>query len=549
MPAALLGCGSHAQAPSTVTVAVDATAAGTPLERVWAFHGYDEINDTTTAEGSALLRAIVAAHTAPVHVRNHFLFNTGDGTPAPKWGSTNVYREDAGGNAIYDWTLTDGILDTITAAGALPFVELGFMPEALSTHPSPYRNASTTALNGGCFYPPTDYAKWGSLVSTWAAHASARYPDVAATWLWELWNEPDSAYWHGTFDDYATLYDHTESALHAVIPDAPLGGPAVIEAGGDFLPQFLAHCATGTNAATGGTGTRLDLVTFHAKGGVAVAGDHVQMDLGNQLRLHRAGFEAVAAFPQLAQTPIYITEADPDGCAACAADVIPGAAYRNSTAYGAYEVAMMKHTLDLEARVGVRLGGVLTWAFTFPGTPYFAGYRALATNGIELPVMGAFELLGRLAGTRLPLTSSGARPLDDILANGVRGAADVDAIAARDGATIQVLVWNYHDDLVSAAATPVHLAIAMPETSGVRVSHLRVDDAHGDAHAVWVSQGMPASPSPAQIAALQAAMDPAPLVPAATVAVGADGSVVLDFDLPRFAVSLITLVPVDLLTN
>ena len=63
---------------------------------------------------------------------------------------------------------------------------------------------------------------------------------------------------------------------------------------------------------------------------------------------------------------------------------------------------MMKHTLELEAAMGVKLGGVLTWAFTFPGTPYFAGYRALATNGINLPVMGAFKLLGRLAGTACP---------------------------------------------------------------------------------------------------------------------------------------------------
>jgi hypothetical protein len=30
------------------------------------------------------------------------------------------------------------------------------MPEALSTTPNPYRNSSTTALDGGCFYPPRD---------------------------------------------------------------------------------------------------------------------------------------------------------------------------------------------------------------------------------------------------------------------------------------------------------------------------------------------------------------------------------------------------------
>ncbi len=530
-----------------MTVTVDATAAGPPLERVWPFHGYDEINYTTTPEGAALLGALAAAHVAPVHVRSHFLFNTGDGTPAMKWGSTNVYTEDAGGNPIYDWTLTDGILDTITVAGARPFVELGFMPEALSTHPAPYRNASTIALNGGCFYPPTDYAKWADLVRAWATHANGRYPDVAAGWLWELWNEPDSAYWHGTFDEYARLYDHTEAALHAVLPEAPLGGPAVVAPAGDFLPQFLEHCATGANAVTGAAGTRLDVVTFHAKGGVAVVGDHVQMDLGNQLRLHRAGFRAVAAFPQFAQTPIYITEADPDGCAACSASEIPGGAYRNSTAYGAYEIAMMKHTLDLEAQVGVNLGGVLTWAFTFPGTSYFPGYRALATNGINLPVMSAFELLGRMAGTRVPLTSSGARTLDDVLANSVRGQPDVDGMATLDGAMIQVLLWNYHDDIVMAASAPVRLAITVPPSFGssVRVSHLRVDESHGDAYTVWLAQGMPATPTAEQIAALRAAMDPAPLVPDATVAVAADGIVALDFELPRFGVSLLTIAPGD----
>ena len=543
--AGALACSSDARAPATVNITVDATAAGTALERVWPFHGYDEINYTTTPEGSALLGAIAAAHTAPVHVRSHFLFNSGDGTPAMKWGSTNVYSEDAGGNPIYDWTLTDGIMDTLTAAGAFPFVELGFMPEALSTHPAPYRNASTIALNGGCFYPPTDYTKWAELVRAWAAHADGRYPDVASSWLWELWNEPDSAYWHGTFDEYARLYDHTEAALHAVISDAPLGGPAVVAPAGDFLTQFLEHCATGTNAVTGATGTRLDLVTFHAKGGTAVAGDHVQMNLGNQLRLHRAGFDAVAAFPQFRQTPIYITEADPDGCAACSASDVPGGAYRNSTAYGAYEIAMMKHTLELEAQVGVKLGGVLTWAFTFPGTSYFAGYRALATNGINLPVMSAFTLLGRLAGTRVLVTSSGSRPLDDVLANGVRGQSDIDGMATLNGDAIQVLLWNYHDDIVAAAATPVHLTITVPASFGsrVRVSHLRVDESHGDAYTVWVAQGMPASPTAEQIAALRAAMHPAPLIPEATVAVPAGGVVALDFDLPRFGVSLLTIAP------
>lgn len=547
MLALTLGVASAAGAETAavVNVTVDGASAGTPLNPVWPFFGFDEINYTTSSEGRQLLGALATANRSPVHVRSHFLFNTGDGTPALKWGSTNVYTEDAAGNPVYTWDLSDGIMDAITESGAFPFVELGLMPRALSTRPDPYPNSSPSMLDGGSVYPPKDYEKWASLVRTWALHANARYPNVAASWLWELWNEPDIPYWNGTVEEYAKLYDYTESALHDAIPDAPLGGPAVAGPGGIFFRRFLEHCAKGTNAVTGNTGTRLDLVTFHAKGGVDLINDHVQMNLGSQLRLHRTGFATVAAFPAFKSTPIYVTEADPDGCAACPVSSTPANAYRNSPAYGAYELAMMKHSIELESKVGVKLGGLLSWAFTFPGTPYFAGYRSLTTNGIDLPVLGAFKLLGRLSGTRLPLTSSAALALDELLMNSVRDQPEIDGIATRDDDTLQILVWNYHDDLVDAPVSRVHLTVALPTNVGpsVRVSHLRVDESHGDAYTTWLAQGMPANPSSAQVGALQRSMAPQPLVPDETVSVSSSGSVTLDFDLPRFGVSLVTLRP------
>lgn len=535
----------RAQSAAIANVTVDGAATGTPLEPIWPYFGYDELNYTTTEEGRALIQQLVAAQKSRVYLRSHFWLNSGDGTPAMKWGSTNVYSEDAGGAPVYDWRLTDEILDAIDAAGASPFVELGFMPQALSTRPAPYRSSSPKLLDGGCFYPPTDYDKWAELQRAWARHASDRYRNAAADWRWELWNEPDIGYWHGTFEEYAKLYDFTESAIHEVLPEAKLGGPAVAGAAGRFLRDFLEHCANGTNAVTGETGTRLDLVTFHAKGGVLLRGDHVEMDLGSQLRIHRAGFEAVAAFPRLLHTPIYITEADPEGCAACPPSEAPENAYRLSPAYGAYELSMMKRSLELEQQLGVELGGVLTWAFTFPGTPWFAGYRSLSTNGIQLPVLGAFQLLGSLAGQRLPLSSSGAHSLDQILADGVRADADVDGMATRDGDVIDVLVWSYHDDLLAAAATPVHLSVQLPASWGgrARISHRRVDETHGDAYAAWVAQGKPASPSSAQLAELRQQMRPALLEPEMTVVSNTDGAAVLDFDLPRFGISLVTLAP------
>ena len=46
-------------------------------------------------------------------------------------------------------------------AGVRPIVELGFMPEALSRHPTPYRHDFPKGdVFTGWSYPPKDYAKW-----------------------------------------------------------------------------------------------------------------------------------------------------------------------------------------------------------------------------------------------------------------------------------------------------------------------------------------------------------------------------------------------------
>jgi hypothetical protein len=92
----------------------------------------------------------------------------------------------------------------------------------------------------------------------------------------------------------------------------------------------------------------------------------------------------------------------------------------------------------------------------------------------------------------------------------VRTEPTIDGMAALDADTLRVLMWNYHDDLVAVAPTPVQLAVKVPVSFGakVRVSHTRVDETHGDAYTAWVAQGSPANPSPTQIAALEQAMIP-----------------------------------------
>jgi len=89
--------------------------------------------------------------------------------PRFKWGSTGAYDETPDGKAIYSWTILDGIFDTYLERGVRPYVEIGFMPKALSSKPEPYQHhwtprAKYDEIFTGWAYPPKDYDKWREIV-------------------------------------------------------------------------------------------------------------------------------------------------------------------------------------------------------------------------------------------------------------------------------------------------------------------------------------------------------------------------------------------------
>lgn len=361
-------------------------------------------------------------------------------------------------------------------------------------------------------------------------------------WWWQLWNEPNIHYWQGTFEEYTKLYDFTEAALHEVLPDAVLGAPHTVGPRGDFLRRFLEHCATGTNHVSGKKGTRLDYVGFHSKGSTRIVDGHVRMDLAGNLVMNREAFATIASFDGFRGTPIIIGECDPEGAAALSSRAHPPNGYRNGSAYAAYEVALMKHTIDLAERAGVNLKGVLTWAFLFDGKDAFEGFRTLSTGGIHKPVLNAFKLLGRLQGGRVSLESSGALGARGIIRRRARERPDIDglAVATREGA--QVLLWNYHDDLVDAPEAPIRLAVEVPDEASrrVQVTHWRIDGTHSNAHTVWQQLGRPARPNSSQMENLRKAHELDLLEPPRYLDVS-EGRVDLRFSLPRHGVSLVEL--------
>ena len=533
-----------------VAVRVEAGAGLGAFRPIYSFFGYDEPNYTYMKDGRKLLSELAALSPVVVHVRAHNMLTSGDGVAALKWGSTNAYTEDAAGRAVYDWTIVDRIVDTYVERGMKPMIEVGFMPEALSVKPQPYRHFWDPSqpyrnIYAGWAHPPKDYSKWAALVSEWVKHSMARYGrEEVATWYWEVWNEPDIAYWQGTPEEYHKLYDYTADAIKRVLPAIRVGGPTSTgpagEKAGKFLREFLEHVVRGKNYATGGVGAPIDYITFHAKGRPKVVDGHVQMGSEFQLRDIDRGFGIVASFPELKGKPIIIGESDPEGCAACSVRFNPQNAYRNGTMYSSYTAATFARKPELAAKHGVNLTGAVTWAFEFEDQPYFDGFRDLATNGIDKPVLNVFRMMGMMGGERVKAESSGARGVEEMVAGGVKASADVGAVATRGARVVNVMAWNYHDDDVAAPAAEVALTVGgLPgEARRVLVTHYRVDGEHSNAYEVWKKMGAPQKPTKEQYARLEAAgqleMAGSPVWMTAK-----GGAVELGFALPRQGVSLV----------
>jgi xylan 1,4-beta-xylosidase len=548
----LLALGAIAAAVPAVAqpvfIRVDAGKPMGAIRPVWSFFGHDEPNYTYMKDGRKLLSEIAALSPVPVYMRVHSLLVTGDGEAALKWGSTNAYTEDAAGRPVYDWTITDRIFDTYMERHMKPLVQIGFMPEALSSHPEPYRHHWKPGDNyndiyTGWAYPPKDYPRWAELVYQWVTHCVRKYGRAEVeSWLWEVWNEPNIGYWKGTPEEYWKLYDYSADAVKRALPTARVGGDDSTGPGSAgaaaFLRNFLEHAVHGTNYVTGKTGSPLDFVSFHAKGAPRFVEGNVVMGIEKQLQDLAGGFEIVASIPELKDKPIIVGESDPEGCAACSSRVYPQNAYRNGVMYASYTAAVMPRHLDLAAKHGVNLLGAVTWAFEFEDQPWFDGFRDLATNGVDKPVLNVFRMLGMMTGRRVAAVSTGAAPLESLLHAGAKQVPDVNAMATVDEHSAAVLVSNYHDSSRPGPAALVELSIAGLPRGRVLVQHFRVDDQFSNSFEAWKRMGSPSQPSPEQYALLEAAgqLQSAKSPRWENIA---DGPLLASFDLPLHGVSLI----------
>jgi xylan 1,4-beta-xylosidase len=500
-------------ASAAVSVRVDASRDVGPLEHSWetlinsenlsySLNANSAKNQPNGGEGLLAENRMLHDSIGFRYIRAHGIF----------LDDLQVYREDASGSPVYDWTRVDSLYDRLLSDGLKPFVELSFMPGALAANPG-----QTIFAYKAITSPPKSYVKWGALVREFAKHLLDRYGQrEVESWYFEVWNEPDlhmplfGDFWHGSSDAYFQLYDYAAEALKSVDPRIRVGGPAA--ATPDFVEQFLRHIRAGRNLLT--VREPLDFLSFHM----------YSAPLPNwRPLLQRLGF---------GDLPIFCTE------------------WGVSTRYGEavndlpYGAAWLVRVL-IESNEFVSLNGYWTGSeYSDEGAPpgkfFHGGFGLLGFDLIRKPRYWAYFLLHELGTTRVALDGSGAA-----------FGALVNGLATRsEGDGLRVLLTNVSYEQTRSSGDPalsqrVELNVCgLMASRNYVVRHFRVDETHSNVYAAWRSIGSPDWPDRAQLGELHRRDTLELLVPVQRLTADASGRISLSFEMPMPSLSMIELIPV-----
>ncbi|MDR0710390.1 MAG: hypothetical protein LBF77_10020 [Spirochaetaceae bacterium] len=426
------------------------------------------------------------------YVRFHGLFD--DDMSVLLKGGTLLAREE--GDFVLSFTNTDSIFDFLLSIGMKPFIELGFMPSALSS------GSCTIFHYQSHTSPPDDYGKWQWLVEQFTAHCVERYGlGEVRQWFFEVWNEPNlgspdspMGFWGGTKEDYFKLYTRAAAGVKKVDPRLRVGGPATSDAA--WIKEFVQYCRD--------SGTPVDFVSTHnyptdfavgyrhgsgkklfdpgelAKSAAMtpeqraeMIREFIQQDQDKWRIVPRGILTAFCreAREEAAGLPLYYTEWN------------SGGGIESDGPFGASFI--LKTCLDNHGLAE----GYSYWTFTdifeeqgMPHTPFHGGFGLLNLQGIPKASYRAFEILHRL-GNELYETKL------------AEGTVDVYAVKKAESACIQILAVNHQSLGQGISTEDVAIRVSgLPAFAEARVE--QIDGNHGNALGRWRELGSPDYPSP-----------------------------------------------------
>ncbi len=436
---------------------IDCASTGSDFTHYW---------ETVVGSGHALLalRADWQAQVKLAHEELGFRYVRFHGILCDDMG-TLINQNDS---LLYSFHNADVILDYLVSIGMRPFVELSFMPRALSS------DGNTVFHYKANINPPRDLEQWTTLIGKLISHWLERYgADEVRQWFFEVWNEPNlDAFWSGTQDDYFEFYRHTAAAVKQVDGQLRVGGPAT--AANAWIDDFLTFCRDGQ--------VPVDFVSTHHYPTDAFGnpGD----DTVTQLSKSRIGVlreQIVEVRRQAGELPIYYTE----WCTSSN----PRDTLHDDPYAAAYIVKVVMEQQGLVQGYGY-------WTFSdifeenyFPSVPFHGGFGLMNIHGIAKPSWRAFELLHDLGDEQLAVEGEHAT---------------VSVWAVRDSKGMTVVLTNLVLPRHEIATESVRLELT-GSTAQAEAKLRRIDESHACARSSWQVLGEPDYPTPSQVSEMQRA--------------------------------------------
>ncbi len=300
---------------------------------------------------------------------------------------------------------------------------------------------------------------------------------------------------------------------------------------------------------SGKTGTALDFITFHVKGG-GYGADPLHRkqkppSVKQILRDTQTGYDAISHYPTLNKLECILSEIDPDGWAAGGAWDNANLNFRNTEYYPSFVAASFDKVSRFarEKKWDLRL---LSWAFMFVGERCFEGTRTFSTQGIDKAILNLYRMYAQMGDQEVLFESSTSKnPMNYTDSNGYGESPDISGFATLSGGQrLAVLIYNHHDDWEMDEPYDIEVTIdnAPFDTQDVILHHFRIDQNHSSAYAEWVRQGRPMYPDPGQREAMKARdglefLEPPRILPVT------DEILRLNFSLPVHGISLLIFEP------
>jgi xylan 1,4-beta-xylosidase len=490
-----LGLITLAQSTNRRSITVDANAVKGPLNR--SFNecvGAGRANEGLRADWQGQLRE-AKKELGFRYIRMHGLLSDDMG----------VYFGEKNGKPIYNWQYIDVLYDSLLSIGIRPFVELGFMPNAMAS------GTKTIFWWKGNVTPPKDYKKWADLVKALVQHWTERYGEQEVKkWYFEVWNEPNlkGAFWTGDQADYFKLYAVTAPAIKSVSSSYRVGGPAT--AGSAWVPEFISYCSQNK--------VPVDFVSTHTYGvdqgfldengnRGTVLSKNEDAIYGEIIRSRQQIKES--AFPNL---ELHYTE--------WSASYTPADPIHDSYHEAAYILEKIKKTGDAANSMSY-------WTFTDifeePGprtTPFHGGFGLINYQDIKKPAYYAYKYLNKLGEKELQNTDAASWACKDKKGNVQLLLWDFTRTLPDDSINNQVY---YKRDLPSIEKGSVSVTFKSLQPGQYRVSVYKTGYRSNDAYSTYLDMGSPEQLTRQLVAQIKQKNNDQP-ISSKTIAVGAGRS-------------------------